>query len=71
MHGVRAATVNSAAAKCSWSEIFRNASFYTWAAMLFTIGSIVVGARLARWVAPRAQCGYTLGAGVFAWHGML
>src|SRR6266481_7724657 len=80
MHGARATKVDSAIAKGSWNEIFRNglglysalviggiamnatqmlviaiimptivrdiggASFYTWAAMLYTIGSIVGGA---------------------------
>ena len=43
------------------------ASFYTWAAMLYTIGSIVGGASTATvWSRLGARRAYTLGAGVFA-----
>ncbi|MBV8736183.1 MAG: MFS transporter [Alphaproteobacteria bacterium] len=43
------------------------ASFYTWAAMLYTIGSIVGGASTGMvWGRLGARCAYTLGAGVFA-----
>jgi MFS family permease len=43
------------------------ASFYTWAAMLYTIGSIVGGASTAMvWSRLGARRAYTLGAGVFA-----
>ena len=43
------------------------ASFYTWAAMLYTIGSIVGGASTGMvWSRLGARRAYTLGAGVFA-----
>ena len=43
------------------------ASFYTWAAMLYTIGAIVGGASTGTvWSRLGAQRAYTLGAGVFA-----
>ncbi|MGA8756340.1 MAG: MFS transporter [Stellaceae bacterium] len=43
------------------------ASFYTWAAMLYTIGAIVGGASTAMvWSRLGARRAYTLGAGVFA-----
>jgi MFS family permease len=43
------------------------ASFYTWAAMLYTIGSIVGGASTGMvWSHLGARRSYTLGAGVFA-----
>jgi MFS family permease len=43
------------------------ASFYTWAAMLYTIGSIVGGASTAMvWSRLGARRAYTLGSGVFA-----
>src|SRR5437660_10048443 len=43
------------------------ASFYTWAAMLYTIGSIVGGASTGMvWSLLGARRAYTLGAGVFA-----
>ena len=43
------------------------ASFYTWAAMLYTIGSIVGGASTSMvWSGLGARRAYTLGAGVFA-----
>src|SRR5437660_700558 len=43
------------------------ASFYTWAAMLYTIGSIVGGASTGMvWSRFGARRAYTLGAGVFA-----
>ncbi len=43
------------------------AGFYTWAAMLYTIGSIVGGASTAMvWGRLGARRAYTLGAGVFA-----
>src|ERR1700731_751253 len=43
------------------------ASFYTWAAMLYTIGSIVGGASTGMvWSRLGARRGYTLGAGIFA-----
>jgi MFS family permease len=43
------------------------ASFYTWAAMLYTIGSIVGGASTGMvWGRLGARRAYTLGAGVFA-----
>jgi MFS family permease len=43
------------------------ASFYTWAAMLYTIGAIVGGASTAMiWGRLGARRAYTLGAGVFA-----
>ena len=43
------------------------ASFYTWAAMLYTIGSIVGGASTGMvWARLGARRAYTLGAGVFA-----
>jgi len=43
------------------------ASFYTWAAMLYTIGSIVGGASTGTvWSRLGARRAYTLGAGVFA-----
>ena len=43
------------------------ASFYTWAAMLYTIGSIVGGASTPMvWSRLGARRAYTLGAGVFA-----
>jgi MFS family permease len=43
------------------------ASFYTWAAMLYTIGSIVGGASTAMvWSHLGARRAYTLGAGVFS-----
>jgi MFS family permease len=43
------------------------ASFYTWAAMLYTIGSIVGGASTGMvWSRLGARRSYTLGAGVFA-----
>ena len=43
------------------------ASFYTWAAMLYTIGSIVGGASTGMiWSRLGARHAYTLGAGIFA-----
>src|SRR6201998_52801 len=43
------------------------ASFYTWAAMLYTIGAILGGASTAIvWSRLGARRAYTLGAGVFA-----
>jgi len=43
------------------------ASFYTWAAMLYTIGAIVGGASTGMvWGRLGARRAYTLGAGVFA-----
>ena len=43
------------------------ASFYTWAAMLYTIGAIIGGASTAMvWGHLGARRAYTLGAGVFA-----
>src|SRR5438105_11315652 len=43
------------------------ASFYTWAAMLYTIGSIVGGASTGMvWSRLGARRAYTLAAGVFA-----
>ena len=43
------------------------ASFYTWAAMLYTIGAIVGGASTGMvWSRLGARRAYTLGAGVFA-----
>ena len=43
------------------------ASFYTWAAMLYTIGAIVVGASTGMvWSRLGTRRTYTLGAGVFA-----
>jgi len=43
------------------------ASFYTWAAMLYTIGSIVGGASTGMvWSRLGARRAYALGAGVFA-----
>jgi len=43
------------------------ASFYTWAAMLYTIGSIVGGASTGMvWSRLGARRAYTLGAGIFA-----
>jgi MFS family permease len=43
------------------------ASFYTWAAMLYTIGSIVGGASTGTvWSRLGARRAYTLGAGIFA-----
>ena len=43
------------------------ASFYTWAALLYTIGAIVGGASTAMvWSRLGARRAYTLGAGVFA-----
>ncbi|MBV9236347.1 MAG: MFS transporter, partial [Xanthobacteraceae bacterium] len=43
------------------------ASFYTWGAMLYTIGSIVGGASTGMvWTRLGARRAYTLGAGVFA-----
>jgi MFS family permease len=103
MHGARAGTIDSAVAKGSWSEVFRNglglysalviggiamnatqmlviaiimptivrdiggASFYTWAAMLYTIGAIVGGASTGMvWSHLGARRAYTLAAGIFA-----
>src|ERR1700730_15507078 len=43
------------------------ASFYTWAAMLYTIGSIVGGASTpVAWARRGAPRGYTLGPRIFA-----
>jgi len=43
------------------------ASFYTWAAMLYTIGAIVGGASTGMvWSRLGTRRTYTLGAGVFA-----
>ena len=103
MQGSPATTIDSAIAKGSWGDIFRNglglysalviggiamnatqmlviaiimptivrdiggASFYTWAAMLYTIGSIVGGASTGMvWSHLGARRAYTLSAGVFA-----
>src|SRR5689334_16887926 len=103
MQGSPATTIDSAIAKGSWGEIFRNglglysalviggiamnatqmlviaiimptivrdiggASFYTWAAMLYTIGAIVGGASTGMvWSRLGARRAYTLGAGAFA-----
>src|ERR1700751_2361218 len=101
--GARPTTTDSAVAKGSWSEIFRNglglysalviggiamnatqmliiaiimptivrdiggAGFYTWAAMLYTIGAIVGGASTGMvWGHLGARRAYTLAAGIFA-----